>query len=652
MKKQRIKNRVYLSILIAILMQCIIFGIILVSTGVYSAIVEEPYRILRSQMEEKNGLVSQNMNNTLLEGNKLYRQIEGLHADEQIQETIVESLTRQNSVSGIFYVNVTKGTGVYFVDNEPAVQAAGYGDISCRIGWVQTGYSIALDTKWRGKLQETDWELINGYLDRTENEYGWSFYNGALYYVIVEEYHNETRILAMELRCDIVEAMIKLDKPAYEGMQVLIMEDNKILYGPVCGEGQDITVQGEDTFHVNLNGETYIGIRGQLQNYGKIEHGNNLYIGLMCKEAAITRLGREVTGRIVLAYGISILTAGAFAYLALRQVMKPWNQLHDDIKKQNVRKIHFEQTGVAEVDTIYEALNTMTTKLERSYARHAFAMEAAEEHLGSFEYQYGKDEVIVSPSVKHILHIPESMYFEENKIAVEDWAVVNTRMRPAEGLDGYLYRQEGQQERYITIQTKEESSGIFGVIIDMTEEYKKISKLQYISEHDHLTGLFNGAYFREAGQKMLQSTGWKRSRQTIQAVVFCDLDNLKSVNDTYGHVGGDAYLCGMADWMKRITEKEDAIVARMSGDEFAILFYGYDSKDEILEHMEEAYGQCPEIILPDNHAVELRASIGIAFHTGKGGNLEQLLGEADEAMYRQKHSTKNGICVYAQDKEV
>lgn len=646
MKKQRIKNRVYLSILIAILMQCVIFGGLLLSTGIYASIAEEPYRILRAQMEEKNTLISGNMNSTLLEGKRLFEQIQKEQSEAQIQQKIVESLSRQASVSGILYTDLTSKKCVYFVDSEPPIPSAGFGDISCRIGLLKTEYNIALDTKWRGGLNDGEWESIRGYLADSGNKNRWSYYNGALYYVIVETTGENIRLLALELERSIIESMLRLDQPAYEGMQVVITEEDSILYGPKCGEGREISVQEDDIFTVDMKSERYVGIRGQLQNYGRIQNDNNLYIGLMCKEKAITKLGREVTARVVLAYAVSILTAATFAYLALRQVMKPWNQLHEDIKKQNVRKIHFEETGVAEVDNIYEALNTMTAQLERSYARYAFAMEAAEEHLGSFEYQYGKDEVIVSPSVKHILQIPDDMYLEENKICVENWTIINTRMHPVEGLDGYLYQGNSAQERYITIQTREEASGIFGVIIDKTEEYRKITSLQYISEHDHLTGLYNGAYFRENGQKILDSTGWKRSRQTIQAVVFCDLDNLKAVNDNYGHVGGDAYLAGMASWLKSITEKEDAIVARMSGDEFAILFYGYDSCEEILTHLDEAYGKRPSLELPDGHSIQLSASIGIAFHTGKDGNLEELLQEADQAMYLKKHSSKNGIRVY------
>lgn len=646
MKKQRIKNRIYASILIAILIQSVIFGVMLFSTGIYASITEEPYRILRSQMEEKNRLVSENMNHTLLEGNKLLKQIERLTAEDKIQEKIVESLSRQDSVSGIFYVDFSKDRSIYFVDNEPSVQSADFGDIRCRIGNVQTSEIIALDVLWRKEPNERDLMLMENYLNYSGNKNRWTYFGGALYYVMLSEYQGRNQMLALELERDIIESMLQLDQPAYEGMQVVITEDNSILYGPNCGEGKDILSKEEDVFTVELEEETYVGIRSQLQNYGRIFQEKNLYIGLMCKESAITKLGREVTGRIALAYGLSILIAAVVAYIGLRQVMKPWNQLHEDIKKQDTQKIHFDQTGFAEVDTVYEALNAMTAQLERSYTRHAFAMEVAEEYLGSFEYRYGSDEVTISQSVGHILQIPNEMYFEQNRISVEDWALVNTRLRPVEGMDGYLYRWKEQEERYVTIRTKEEASGIFGVIIDKTEEYRKISKLQYISEHDHLTGLYNGAHFKAEGQKQLDNTGWKRAKQTVQAMMFCDLDNLKTVNDTYGHVAGDCYLRGMADWLRHITEKEDALIARMSGDEFAVLFYGYDNREEILEHIEEAYRLRPVINLQGGNAIELSASIGISFHAGRGGNVEQLLKEADKAMYRQKHSTKNGICIY------
>lgn len=648
MRKHSIRSRVYISILIAVFVQSIIFGVALIATGVYPAIEQEPYRILQTQLEEKNHLISINMNNTLMEGESLARQLVRLDSQEAINNRLVECLSRQTSLSGIFYSNIAGEYTVYYQDHEPSIHTVGYGDIACKVGQAKTDNKIALDSRWRAELSGEEKSLVSQYLENANQKSQWCYYEGALYYVMLLEQHDFTSIMALELNQELMEGMLKIDRPAYAGMRVVIMQGDVIRYDAAGQLGepdllQELQADENGRFDMNINGVQYVGIRSQLQSYGRIESDTKLYCGILCQEASLSALGRRVTILTLGAYLASLIIASIVAYIAVGMVMRPLNQLHLNIKKQNVQKIHFDTTGAVEIDAIYDELNVMTSKLERSYARYALAMEAAGENLGSFEYQYGKDVVTVSPSIRHILNLSDDCFIEENTMKIENWMMINTCLQPVEGLEGYLYQDQNQNIRYVSVRTKEEAGGIFGVLIDKTEEYMKISRLQYLSEHDHLTGLFNGEYFRKEGQKLLGVTGWKRGKKTVQAVVYCDLDNLKHVNDCYGHQGGDWYLCGMADWMRTVIDKENAIAARMSGDEFAILFYGYDCQEEIVEHMQNAYENRKKIMLPNEVEVTLSASIGISFHMGNNGDMEQLLRRADEAMYQQKRSAKNGI---------
>lgn len=105
-----------------------------------------------------------------------------------------------------------------------------------------------------------------------------------------------------------------------------------------------------------------------------------------------------------------------------------------------------------------------------------------------------------------------------------------------------------------------EENGVFGMMIDKTDAYKEIVRLRNISQHDQLTGLYNAAYLKKEGQKILDD-----NRNMVNALVFCDLDNLKYINDNFGHEMGDRYLKAMADMLADMAAQEQCVAVRLSG---------------------------------------------------------------------------------------
>ena len=87
---------------------------------------------------------------------------------------------------------------------------------------------------------------------------------------------------------------------------------------------------------------------------------------------------------------------------------------------------------------------------------------------------------------------------------------------------------------------------------------------------------YNASYLKKEGQKILDG-----NRSRVNALVFCDLDNLKFVNDNYGHEMGDHYLKAMADLLTDIAFGEQCMAVRLSGDEFVLFFYGYSERKTI-----------------------------------------------------------------------
>jgi diguanylate cyclase (GGDEF)-like protein len=151
---------------------------------------------------------------------------------------------------------------------------------------------------------------------------------------------------------------------------------------------------------------------------------------------------------------------------------------------------------------------------------------------------------------------------------------------------------------------------------------------------DPLTGVPNRAYLMAYGQQILEFAERKSFPVTL---VFIDLNGFKAVNDTYGHLAGDAILQQVATCLKNLIRKYDMVV-RLSGDEFVVLLPGVarEKTGQLVARMSERIAQ---ITLDKEQSVDLSASIGVAgFEPGQ--TIQELTAVADQAMYADKRSSR------------
>ena len=125
------------------------------------------------------------------------------------------------------------------------------------------------------------------------------------------------------------------------------------------------------------------------------------------------------------------------------------------------------------------------------------------------------------------------------------------------------------------------------------------------------------------------------------ALLMTDLDNLKTINDTYGHDWGDQYLRQTGRCLAASTPP-GTLAARLSGDEFMLLLYGYDSRDAVREELEKlrAALQDSASILPSGSELHISISGGVAWYPEDSTDFNTLKKYADFAMYQVKHSRK------------
>jgi diguanylate cyclase (GGDEF)-like protein len=175
--------------------------------------------------------------------------------------------------------------------------------------------------------------------------------------------------------------------------------------------------------------------------------------------------------------------------------------------------------------------------------------------------------------------------------------------------------------------------------------------LTHIAFHDSLTGLANRALFADRVGCALERQ--LRSPDSTVAVLFLDLDDFKTVNDTFGHVAGDQLLHQVGARLARCLRTIDTS-ARLGGDEFAVLLDGIDNEIEAADVAKRMMAALEAPFELGDEIVTVRASVGIAFGGDRHGacSTEELLRKADFAMYTAKGHGKNRYEIFESERHV
>ena len=180
---------------------------------------------------------------------------------------------------------------------------------------------------------------------------------------------------------------------------------------------------------------------------------------------------------------------------------------------------------------------------------------------------------------------------------------------------------------------------------DVTAVQQIEAQVAYLAHHDSLTGLANRQLFSDRLEEALA-----RLNATGEgfAILLIDLDRFKAINDTLGHPSGDALLAGAAQRLRNCATDSD-VVARLGGDEFAILQMasaGPDTTSRLARHVLDSLGASFDL---DGQKVVIGSSVGIARAPENGADADQLMRNADLALYRSKADGRNCYRFYDRD---
>lgn len=363
---------------------------------------------------------------------------------------------------------------------------------------------------------------------------------------------------------------------------------------------------------------------------------------------------KRVSRMILLAIALMLIFDAAGSVLIARRLSKPIEKLSKevDIARMNENGIpRLSITGIREIDHFAEAFAGLSREAINTSTRFLRMLDMASVDIAGCEFDTSK-EADVTPAFATdnffpLLGVPNG---DAGNVTLGQIKMLQSKMTNSilsvekKGDSTLLHvRSLDGKERYVRLKETQIESRTIVLAEDVTTSTLERLRIERERDYDLLTGLYNRrAFYRFAGRLFDRPDKMKHA-----AVVMMDLDNLKRTNDTFGHEWGDRYIHEAAVCFLR-NIPDGTLCARVSGDEFNILFCGYDSREAVQRAIDRLVSgvENSHFNLPDGQATRIHVSGGIAWYPEDGTELMELIKYADFAMYQMKRNEKGRFGVF------
>lgn len=277
--------------------------------------------------------------------------------------------------------------------------------------------------------------------------------------------------------------------------------------------------------------------------------------------------------------------------------------------------------------------------------------------VGSWEYNLITKTLSLSDEIYRMLGVKQTTNIEwedfmgytgENDYA-KVMSILDTAVNHGSNFDiKYSLKLKNNKKIYVQtsgkVRKKQDGSAkITAVSMDITKEMKNKETIEKLAYYDSLTGLANRLLLKDRISKFIQLA--KRDKNQL-AVIFLDLDHFKLINDTLGHNAGDDLLIYVSELLKNLVREADTI-SRFGGDEFVILLpsiHNIDAAELVAQKIQKALQQKHHIGL---HQLYITTSIGVSIFPEHADTVDDLITNADTAIYEAKKSGRNGYKIYS-----
>ncbi len=356
------------------------------------------------------------------------------------------------------------------------------------------------------------------------------------------------------------------------------------------------------------------------------------------------------TNGIIISVIVSIIFALLLSILLSNYLTKPIRVLVKEIEEIDVRKkIQFEETNTTEMNLLKNRIEQLSYDVGSFYFKMQNLLEVIGRTIVILEEDIHSDTIYRTGRISALLgtvNLKEELVEEMTKYKFKNR--LKAALKGMKREDVYVNEHNNSrvigitkpnEKKYIKYEKKMLEDKVFHIYMDYTEEYNNIVKLEKEKNYDFLTLLPNRSYFKE-----LVSACIKKYPKKKYAMVMWDLDNLKYINDIFGHDWGDTYLKQTAKVLKTL-EGDIVFVSRFSGDEF-FAFINYEGdKEEVRRKVQNLQNKLlsSRLEVGDYEEIKIRASVGMCWYPDDAETYDDLYKYSDFAMYQAKHSNKGTI---------
>ena len=343
-----------------------------------------------------------------------------------------------------------------------------------------------------------------------------------------------------------------------------------------------------------------------------------------------------------------VLTAGLFSSLVLaRKLSRPISRLSDEVAHARESRSSIPMlsaTGIIELDRFSSAFTQLGREVLDTSTKFLRIMDMASVELGGYELRSAPDSIYVTDNFFDLLGMPG---VDADDLTAQSFRELLQRFERScphslapDGAMLYHIRLPSGKERYLRIETTHEDGTQVGLAEDVTANTLEKLRIEHERDYDTLTDLYN----RRAFHRICAEFFCSPEKLGHAALLMFDLDNLKQINDTFGHDWGDEYIRRTGECFAKNAPAR-TVCARISGDEFNALFYGYNDQDTLRADICALKAALEQSVVQLPSGRELRVSVsgGIAWYPESSTNLITLRKYADFAMYQVKHSRKGEL---------
>ena len=408
-------------------------------------------------------------------------------------------------------------------------------------------------------------------------------------------------------------------------------------------------------YEISLNDENqkkYHASIHYLSLYDSKEDNENLGWALVgtTDTKTLLRFPRNLLRVIVFSLVASSILLLFSAYMLSRHLSSILKRVLLDLRSQSNRtSIRIGRVQIKEIDSLIDTIEDNSEKLFSQARRISRIVTYANPYLGVFEDDASISSVYCNANFFKICGITKygdsvfvdrdefNHFFDVFKDKVYYETSTNVIYSVPTNVPGKM--------QWIEIKKIKEKDYCLGMVYDITKELEEKRVLEIQLKYDNLTGLYRKSIWDQKVHTILEN-----DFEQVYALLIWNIDNLSYINNTYGHPCGDMYIQHFSKVLSNVSPKH-CISCKVSGDEFASLFFNLSSKKEIQEAIMSFWNALEKevFILPTEERIKIRVSAGLAWYPDDTNDFRELFNYANFALYHSKHTIKGTICEFDKD---